>query len=259
MIYSVMLILVAITVFSLGINDDAVKIGVNDPSENLVTRSGTYEQFIWTNKESYELGEQVEAAIIFVNNHNYTIGINPIYSLEFSGNSVYDPEKIACNIHASYPQGAKIIIPANENLTFTSSKFTPTYPGPFKIVGLGQTKTVNVTGYKEVTVNSTGISFKVEPSVLVLKDRDTVEVSLFLVNDNPYPVKIPVFSEIRRSLVSTNPKSGMMIQYVISHYEIEAYSERLLWRENCRASYPGFSIYYKVEGVMVALEMEVIR
>jgi len=258
MIYGVMLVLVAITVFSLGINYDVIKEGFNDPFENLVTRSGTYEQFIWTNKESYKLGEQVEAAIVFVNHHNYTIGINPIYSYEFSGNSVYDPEKTTCSIHASYPQGAKIIIPANENLTFTSCKFTPTYPGPFKIVGLGQTKTVNVTGYKEVDVNSTGISLKIEPEAPVLRDKENVWFVLIIVNENPYPVKIPVFNEISYCLIPSKPRGGMMVDWIMSHYTIEANSEKMVWRDRFRVTQPGFSLYYYIRGVTVSFEGEVV-
>jgi hypothetical protein len=251
MIYSTMLVLIVIIALSLGFYGE-------EKEENYLATSGSYERVISTDKEIYELGEQVEAAIVFINPNEHPISINPINYYSFSGNSVYDPEQISGGIHADYPAGSKIVIPAEGNLTFTSCSFTPTYPGPFKITGLGHTKTVNVTGYKEANVNSTGISLKIEPNVPAIKDHETVEVSLILVNDNPYPVKIPVFSEIRRSLVSTNPKSGMLIQHVVSHYEIEAYSKRLLWRENCRVSYPGFSIYYKVEGVMVALEMEVI-
>ncbi|MCW4012899.1 MAG: hypothetical protein NWF07_07895 [Candidatus Bathyarchaeota archaeon] len=249
-IYSVMLILVAIILFSLGSGSD-------EKDENLFASSGSYERVIWTEKEVYELGEEVEAAIVFINPNEYPLNIDPIYSLSFSGNSVYDPEKITCEIYLEYVE-PKIIIPEKGNTTITINTFTPTYPGPFKITGLGLVKTVNVTGYKEVNVNSTGISLKIEPEVPVLKDKENVWFDLIIVNENPYPVKIRVFNEIGYCLIPSKPKGGMMVDWIMSHYTVEANSEKGVWRNQFRVTLPGFSLYYYIRGVTVSFEREVV-
>jgi hypothetical protein len=160
-IYSSMLLLAIITIASISL--------FNDTPDTDEKTSGLYEKVIWTNKETYELGETIEAAIVFRNNADHTLEINPIYSFSFSGNSVYEPNKISGGAFEDYASDAKIMIPANRNITFTKSSFTPTYPGPFKITGLGVSKTVNVTGYKLVRMNSTGIKLSLEPTKTVLK------------------------------------------------------------------------------------------
>ena len=248
-IYSVMLILIAITLFSLGS-------GYDEKDVNLFATSGSYERVIWTTKDVYELGESVEAAIVFINPNKYPIIIEPIYSLSFSGNSVYDPEKMSCEIYLEYVE-PKIIIPEKGNTTITINTFTPTYPGPFKITGLGLTKTVNVTGYKEVDVNSTGISLKIEPEVPVLRDKKNVWFYLIIVNENPYPVKIPVFTDIGYSLIPSKPRGGMKIDWIMTHYIVEANSEKGVWRNQFRVTQPGFSLYYYIRGITVSFEREV--
>ncbi|MGW8180273.1 MAG: hypothetical protein ACWGQW_16155, partial [bacterium] len=61
LVYVTMLVLALITVFSLYQPEQMV--------DQIVAPSGSYERIIWTDKETYELGEKVEAAIILVN-HN---------------------------------------------------------------------------------------------------------------------------------------------------------------------------------------------
>lgn len=118
LVYFTMLFLALITAYSLYLPEQ-------DADQPAVS-SGLYERIIWTDKETYELGEPVEAAIVFVNHNEYPISINPIYSYEFSGNSVYEPNKISGGVFADYASDAKIMIPANENITFTDCSFTPT-------------------------------------------------------------------------------------------------------------------------------------
>ena len=220
--------------------------------------SGKYEKGIWTEKEEYGLGETIEAAIIFINDGYQPIEIYPIYSFTFSGNSVYDPVQVTGEIYTEYVE-PKITIPANSNLTFVTSSFTPTYPGPFKITGLGLTKTVNVTGYKEATLNSTGISLIIEPSIREPKDRDYVEFSLVIVNDNPYPVKVPSVSKINIGFAPNDLRSGVFISWLYPYIEIEANSSRLLHRQGYQLRYPGFGLYMSVEGVMASIEVEVTQ
>lgn len=249
LVYFTMLFLALITAYSLYLPEQ--------DADQPVVSSGLYERIIWTDKETYELGEPVEAAIVFVNHNEYPISINPIYSYEFSGNSVYDPEKVACGIFADYPAGAKIIVPAKGNLTLNSCTFTPTYPGPFKIIGLGLTKTVNVTGYKEVTLNSTGISLKIEANVPVLKDKENIEFSLVVVNDNPYPVKIPVFDKLEYGFLLGEITGGFYPDWAIPFFKVEAYSQTTMWRHSFRVSYPSFTLYIYVNDYTASLTMEV--
>jgi hypothetical protein len=248
-IYSSMLLLAIVTIASISL--------FNDTPDSDEKTSGLYEKIIRTNKETYELGETVEAAIVFRNNADHPLEINPIYSFSFSGNSVYEPNKISGGVFVDYASDAKIMIPANGNITFTKSSFTPTYPGPFKITGLGLTKTMNVTGYKDVTCNSTGISLKIEPSVPVLKDKENVDFSLVIVNDNPYPVKIQAPNGIEYGLRPDDKIGGMYGDLVIGHFKIEAYSQRTVWSHSFRVIYPSFSLYVYINKYIVSLEMEV--
>lgn len=215
-----------------------------------------YEKVIWTDKERYELGETIEAAIVFINKGDQPVEVYPIYSFTFSGNSVYDPMQITGGVFVEYAED-KIPIPANGNITFTDSSFTPTYPGPFKITGLGLTKIVNVTGYKEATLNSTGISLKIEPSIKEPKDRDYVEFSLFIVNENLYPVKVPSVSKIYIGYSPDDQKPSVFISWLYPYLEIDSNSSRLLYSRGYQLRYPGFGLYMSVEGVMVSIELEV--
>ncbi len=206
-IYSSMLLLAIITIASISL--------FNDTPDTDEKTSGLYEKVIWTNKETYELGETIEAAIVFRNNADHPLEINPIYSFSFSGNSVYEPNKISGGAFADYASDAKIMIPANGNITFTKSSFTPTYPGPFKITGLGVSKTVNVTGYKLVRMNSTGIKLSLEPTKTVLKDRDYVDFSLVIINENPYPVKIPIFDKVFMGFDPDEMSPSMYLDWIL--------------------------------------------
>ncbi len=246
-VYTVLLLVSLVAVTSLILQSQLM--------DNSRVSSG-YEKIIWTNKEAYELGETIEAAIVFINKGDQQLEINPIYSFTFSGNSVYDPKQVAGGVFVDYAD-PKITIPANGNITFTKSSFTPTYPGPFKITGLGLTKTVNVTGYKEATLNSTGIRLFLEPSKTTLKDRDYVEITLVIKNDNPYPVKIPVFSPIYTGETPDELYPSIYISWLYPHFTLEANSSYTHPIRGDLARYPGFSLYVSVEGVKASIELEV--
>jgi len=182
-------------------------------------------------RQQYKLGEPVEAAIIFVNHNDYQLELAPIYSYSFGGNSLYEPNKITMKVFVDYAI-PRITVPTKGETMIINSTFTPTYPGPFTITGLGATKTVNVTGYKEVTVNSTGISLKIEPEIPVLRDKENVWFDIIIVNENPYPVKIPVFTEIGYCLIPSKPRGGMMVEWIMTHYTVESNSEKMVWRKS---------------------------
>ena len=122
---------------------------------------------------------------------------------------------------------------------------------------MGVKKTVDVTGYKEVSLNSTGISLVVIPARTALKDRDYVTFNLTIVNDNPYPVKVPVFYEIPYSFTSDTPAGGVHLEWVWSHFKIEANAQHTDWSKKYFVRYPEFSLYYDIDGVKASIELEV--
>jgi len=218
--------------------------------------SGNYEITIWTDKETYTLEEPIHTVLVFTNKADHQIDIKPIYKFSFSGNSIHDPHPVTGEIHNTYGE-EKISIPANGNISFIESTFNPTYPGPFKITGLGVSKTVNVTGYQEVRINSTGIKLILEPSKTVLKDRDYVEFKLVILNENPYPVKIPVFSPVFMGFDPDEMMPSIFLDWIYSHFEIESNSRWVLSLRGYLVRYPVFKLYVSVEDVMVSFEMDV--
>ena len=248
LVYFTMLVMALITGYSLYVSGQTTDL----PKSS----SGLYERIVWTNKETYELGETVEAAILFINHGDQPLEIYPIYSYTFSGNSVYDPKQITGKVFVDYAED-KITIPANGNLTFQSGSFKPTYPGPFKITGLGITKTVNVTGFKEVSLNSTGMSLVIKPSVSKPKDRDYVEFSFVIENNNPYPVRLPIVTKIYTGLSPNELRPSIFIDWLYPHIGIAPYSERLLCSKGFQVRYPGFSLFMSANGVMASIELEV--
>ena len=86
LIYFTMLVLALITAFSLYLS--------GEEADQPVSSSGLLERIIWTDKETYELGETVEAAILFINNGDQPLEIYPIYSYTFSGNSVLIQDRL---------------------------------------------------------------------------------------------------------------------------------------------------------------------
>ena len=218
--------------------------------------NGILEKNIWTDKETYILGDKVQAAIVFNNPADQAVELAPIYVFSFSGNSVHDPQKVTQRVNRDYAD-PRITVPAHGKLVFINSTFTPTYPGEFVITGLGLTKRVNVTGYKEVSLNSSGIRLVLEPSISKPEDRDYVDFSLVIWNDNAYPVKIPVFSPIYMGEGPDDLAPSTYISWISSHFTIESGAS---WRLNLRGyqvRYPGFSLYVSVDGVMAFIELEV--
>ena len=252
LVYFILLVLALFTAYSLYQPEQRVN--------QIVTTSGDYERAIWTDKEAYELGERVEASIMLINHNDYPISIDPIFAFDFSGNSIYEPQQMACNILTSFPAEAKITIPANGNVALTSCVFTPTYPGPFEINGLGLTKTVSVTGYKEVTLNSTGISLDVVTNQTTIKEGDLVTFYLIIRNDNPYPVKVPVYEKFARSMVPIEKQThSIMIDWVWRYFKVDANSYTTTWTDRHSMRAPGFSLFYMVDGCRADIQLEVTK
>jgi hypothetical protein len=245
--YATVLLLASVIMFGVASRDSLS----NEPS------SYVYDVRIETDRDVIRMGESFTATVYLYNQGDSDVLLEPIRQFTFSGNSVYDPEPVSCVVNADYPGGTKMRIGAHDKAAFTQQVFTPEYPGPFTISCLGVRKTVTITGYKEVALNSTGISLVIEPSRIDLKDRDYVEFNLVIKNDNPYPVKVPVFDKFSHSLTPNSPIGTMYIEWVWSYFEVEAESQRTVWKDSFLIRYPSFSLYYYVDGVTSSLEIEV--
>jgi len=235
-----------------------VVLGVASPrSRGDEPSSYVYDVRIETDKDAVKVGESFTATVYLYNPGDRDILLEPIRQCTFSGVSLHDPIPVSCVVNVDYVAGARIRIGAHDRAVFLRQTFTPEYPGPFTVTCLGARKTVTVTGYKEVTLNSTGISLVIEPSRTDLKDMDYVEFNLVLVNDNPYPVKIPVFNKLYISHTPERPIGPAYIDWFWTYIEVEAESQRTVWSDGYLVRYPSFSLYYYVEGATASLEMEV--
>jgi len=247
--YATVLLLASVIVF-----------GVASPShQGNEPSSYVYDVRIETDRDAVKTGESFTATVYLYNPGDRDILLEPIRQCTLSGNSVHDPQPVSCVVNIDYVAGAKIRIGAHDKAMFIRQVFTPEYPGSFTISCLSARKTVTITGYKEVALNSTGISLVIEPSRTDLKDRDYVEFNLVIKNDNPYPVKVPVFDKFSYSLTPNSPIGTMYIEWVWSYFEVEAESQRTVWKDSFLVRYPGFSLYYYVDGVTSSLEIEVGR
>lgn len=221
--------------------------------------SYVYDVRIETERDAVKIGESFTATVYLYNPGDRDILLEPIRQCTLGGNSVYEPEPVSCIVNIDYVAGARIRIVAHDRAVFLRQVFTPEYPGSFTISCLGARKTVTITGYKEVALNSTGISLVIEPSRTDLKDRDYVEFNLVIKNDNPYPVKVPVFDKFSYGLTPDSPIGTMYIEWAWKYFEVEAESQRIVWKDSFLVRYPGFSLYYYVDGVTSSLEIEVGR
>lgn len=215
-------------------------------------------KIIETDKETYQLGERIETQFMIVNNQEQTVYLNPIAEYSFSGNSINNPRKISAGGLITYVNNAKIEVNGNGNITFHKESFKPKYPGEFVIEWLGIKKTVEVTGFKEVTLHSEGISLDLITNQTSLKKGDRLNVFLIVRNDNPYPVKIPVITGYTRSTIPiTDNRSNIQVSCISSHYEIEANSYEITWHDINYVRPPGLSLFFRVDGIHVDIQLEV--
>ncbi len=107
---------------------------------------------------------------------------------------------------------------------------------------------ISITDYEPiwVTVNSTGITLLLEPS----EDPDNPTILIRVRNDNPYPVRIPVFSEMEKQYGSLESelKYSVQIFWGIPYWDIPAYSTKTLLNTDAYASDTRTPIYYTLYG-----------
>jgi hypothetical protein len=213
--------------------------------------SYVYEVRIETDRDVIRMGESFTATVYLCNPGDSDILLEPIRQFTFSGNSVFDPEPVSCMVNADYPGGTKIRIGAHDKAEFLKQVFTPEYPGPFRVTCLGAQATVNVTGARQVPISSPEVSLNVEFNVT----GKLIEAQLILVNDNPYPVKVPVFYKlpIYREFYGFSNNSTAYIRWAISFFEVKAGSTRIVFREDMgiySEKYQYVCVFY-VEGRVV--------
>jgi hypothetical protein len=238
----------------------AIVFGATSPQSPVDEPSSyVYDVVIEADRETISVGESFTATVYLRNPGDRDVLLEPIRQFTMGGNSVYDPEPVSSVVYADYPGGTRIRINSHDKAAFIQQTFTPEYPGPFRITCLGAKKTVTITGYREVTLNSTGIRMVIEPSRTDLKDGDYAEFNLVIKNDNPYPVKVPVFNKLSYSLTPNSPIGMMYIDWIWTHFEVEAESQRTVWKDSYLVRYPRFSLYFYVDGITSSLEIEVGR
>jgi len=146
------------------------------------------------------------------------------------------------------------IMPFGEK-TVKTVRYTPTYEGEIKV-------DVEYNGFKSesrelnqtigkyspvgVSVNSTGIT-------LYLEDSDDAENPTILIrvrNDNPYPVRFPVFYQLTKNYGTSDSdmKTVVFIEWVVPSFEIPAYSTQTIFDTNSFASPNRTTIYFTLYG-----------
>ena len=229
-----------------------------DNTYDVWNRFGPFRMVIVTDKEAYTLGEKIDASFLVINDAAFPIFIKPLNEISVSGNSVNNPEKSSIGIDSLPEKNFRIEIPAYGNSSILRTNFKPQYPGEFVIKWMGVKKTVDVTGYKEVSLNSTGISLEVQTSQTQFKIGDQIEVSLVIRNSNPYPVKIPVYQKVTQSAVPlTNPRQTIYISWAMKYFEVEANSTRTTLMDRVRLRLPYYAKYWYVDGQQAFIEIEV--
>jgi hypothetical protein len=120
--------------------------------------------------------------------------------------------------------------------------------------------TVNVTDALVVTLGHPGVSLNLEvaSNQTAFKSGDAVLVYLVIRNDNPYPVKVPVYENFTKSMIPlTSPRREYMIQWIHRYFRVEPRSYKVTWTDTYTVRPPAFTVYYYVDGHEASLGFEV--
>jgi len=110
---------------------------------------------------------------------------------------------------------------------------------------------------RNVTLDSQGVSLVIEPSIAKPKERDFVQFRIMIVNDNPFPVRIPVFSSIYMGHSPDDLMPSVFISWLNPYIEIGASSSIVIHQVGYQVHYPVFELYVSVSGVIASIELEV--
>ena len=100
---------------------------------------------ITTNKEVYNVGEEINGTIWFVNTSPDRVYLDAIYTAYFSGNYADDPNPVSAIVNIDYASSHHYIdIPAGERVGFLPIYFVAKREGVFTILSFGASKSVRV-------------------------------------------------------------------------------------------------------------------
>ena len=225
---------------------------------------------ITTSKPSYAAGEAVEVQCIVSN----PLPV-PIY---YRGHTAIDIETSYRNgstvqrVYLNYTENAaeaaveasrvatgeswgEGFISAKGDKTVKTVRYTPVHEGEVlisaELTSFTKVSAVNmsieITEYDPllVNINSTGVTLFAGPS----QDRYP-NIVIQISNDNPYPVRIPVFSSITRWTESpdSDMKTVTLINWVNRYWDIPAYSTIIIWDTGASAKTTRTSIYFRLYG-----------
>jgi len=122
------------------------------------------------------------------------------------------------------------------------------------------TCTVNVTDALVVTLDYPGVSLDLEvvTNQTTFKRGDAILVYLVIRNDNPYPVKVPVYENFTKSMIPlTSPQGEYMIEWIHRYFRVEPRSYKVTWTDRYTLRPPAFTVYYYVDGHEASLSVGV--
>jgi hypothetical protein len=122
------------------------------------------------------------------------------------------------------------------------------------------TCTVNVTDALVVTLDHPGVSLDLEvvTNQTTFKRGDAILVYLVIRNDNPYPVKVPVYENFTKSMIPlTSPRREYMIEWIPRYFRVEPRSYKVTWTDTYTMRPPAFTVYNYVDGHEASLSVEV--
>ena len=221
---------------------------------------------IMTGQPSYAAGEAVEVQCIVSNPLPL-----PIY---YRGHTAMD-------IETSYQNGSKVqrvylnyteaaveasraasggswgegFISPNGDKIVKTVRYTPMREGEVlitaELTSFTKVSAVNmsivITEYdpRLVNVNSTGITLFAGPS-----QDQYPNIVIQIRNDNPYPVRIPVFSDITRwtGLPDSDTKTVTYISWTNQHWDIPPYSTKTIWDTGTSAKTIPRPTYFRLYG-----------
>jgi hypothetical protein len=225
---------------------------------------------ITTGQSSYSAGEAVEVQCIVSNplplpiyyrghtaldiEMSYRNGSNVqrVY-LSYSENAA-EAAAEASRAETGRPWGDGFIGPNGDKIVRTV-RYTPMREGEALITAklAGFTKlsesnmSIEITEYDPilVSVNSTGITLFAGPS-----QSQYPNIVIQISNDNPYPVRIPVFGSIGRWTGSPDSdiKTVTNINWVYQHWDIPPYSTRTIWDTGASAKATRTPAYFRLYG-----------
>ena len=232
-------------------------------------------------RPTYTVGEEVEADILVVNplpvpvyyfghyrisRYNYHSNGTEIKPISNAVNAAETAAEAAMQQSRSR-WGARLVLPYGSALIARSwaspaelGEITMTAEVERDLKTSAATCTVNVTDALVVTLDHPGVSLDLEvvTNQTTFKRGDAILVYLVIRNDNPYPVKVPVYENFTKSMIPlTSPRREYMIEWIPRYFRVEPRSYKVTWTDTYTMRPPAFTVYYYVDGHEASLSVEV--